>query len=132
MSPESEVEGAGACQHDATPQLQLVVFTPDPLLQSLHQREISFDIPWNLHAPLWRDSTAVTVTPPATITLEQGGRGTGGTTWLAGTLLAQFIAMHHDEVFTLLPSEFLKACHGRQWKNAVVVELGAGLGLVRL
>jgi len=35
--------------------------------------------------------------------------------------LAQFIALHHDSVFGLLPPSFAQA--GRRWKDALVVEL---------
>ena len=105
----------------AASQQQLVLFKPDPMLHALHQKETTFRIAW---------AATIGFRPPETITLEHGGRGTGAVTWQAGFLLAQFIAMHGDDAFALLPPEF-RIPPQQQWRDAVCVELGAGLGLVR-
>ena len=106
----------------AASQQQLVLFRPDPMLHALHQKEATFRLAWAA-----RDGFR----PPETITLEQGGRGTGAVMWQAGYLLAQFIAMHGNGAFALLPPEFRNPPQ-RQWQDAVCVELGAGLGLVSI
>ena len=124
----SSMCGAGACQ-DSAAQQQLVLYNPEnSVLQALHQRQVTVQLTWKEQGEMIEGVSA----PPSAITLEQGGRGTGGTTWVAGILLAQFLAMHNDNVFGLLPPDFLSESHTRQWKDATVVELGAGLGLVRL
>jgi hypothetical protein len=101
----------------------LVLFQPSPVLQAMYTKEVSFRIPWT--------GPPDVCSHPPTLTLEQGGEGTGGTAWVAGSLLAQFLAMHHDRVFSLLPPCFRDA-RRRQWKDSLVVELGAGLGLVSI
>ncbi|EKX42191.1 hypothetical protein GUITHDRAFT_141394 [Guillardia theta CCMP2712] len=104
----------------------LVVYNPDPLLASLHETEHEFRLEW----------TGTGRSLPDSVKLQQGGRGTGATTWAAGYILATFIAKYHSNMEEKLPRTFVEVVKTRgqefKFEDRTVVELGAGLGLVSI
>eukprot|EP00960_Hanusia_phi_P009216 266236-Hanusia_phi.AAC.3 len=122
-----EGNNLAVCSTDS--QQALVVYNPDPLLAALHETEHEFRLEW-------QDIERVKISVPNIVKLHQGGKGTGGTTWAAGYILANFIAKHHSTIEDKLPPSFIEILRNRRKKisfeDCNVVELGAGLGLVSI